>query len=303
MGRLAQLARALLLALLLPGAAALAAQLPAFRTLDGAAVPAASLHGKVTVVALFSATCPFCMNEAPKLQKLYRDNRAVLNVVAVSVDRVDALAAAHKWAQKYRLTHPVTTDHARFEAALGKPKGIPALYVFDRSGRLVRTEVGEMLDEDFDDIARFAQEQAAPAAAAGPAVPMATDLRDDSTAARRSGAPLVLLFTLPDCAYCHAVRQNYLAPLARGEAGQRFIVREIVIDGTRKAAGLDGEATTHRELALRFKARFAPTVLFLDASGKALAPPLVGGDTAGMYGAYLDNRLGVAREQLTHPDN
>lgn len=161
MGRLANAVRAVLLAaLLLPATAALAApQLPAFRTLDGADVPAASMHGKVTVVALFSVTCPFCMNEAPKLQKLYRDNRAVLNVVAVSVDRSDALAGARTWTRKYGLTHPVTADHARFEAVLGKPKGIPSLYVFDRSGRLVRSEVGEMLDEDFDDIARYAQGQ------------------------------------------------------------------------------------------------------------------------------------------------
>lgn len=161
MGRLANALRSVLLAaLLLPATAALAApQLPAFRTLDGAAVPAASMHGKVTVVALFSVTCPFCMNEAPKLQKLYRDNRAVLNVVAVSVDRNDALAGARSWTRKYGLTHPVTADYTRFEAVLGKPKGIPSLYVFDRSGRLVRSELGEMLDEDFDDIARYAQDQ------------------------------------------------------------------------------------------------------------------------------------------------
>lgn len=308
MGRFANAARAMLLAaLLLPVAAALAApQLPAFRALDGAAVPAASMHGKVTVVALFSVTCPFCMNEAPKLQKLYRDNRAVLNVVAVSVDRSDAAAGARAWKEKYGLTHPVTVDRARFEAVLGKPKGIPSLYVFDRSGNLVRTEVGEMLDEDFDDIARFAQAQAQakrPPAAAGPAVPLAANLRQDSMAAKRDGTPLVLFFTLPDCSYCHAVRQNYLAPLVRGDAGQRYIVREIVIDGQRKAAGLDGKAATHRELASRFKARFGPTVLFVDASGKTLAPPLTGGDTAGMYGAYLDNRLAAAQAQLAGTHN
>lgn len=156
--------RALLAAALLwPAAALLAApapaQLPGFRTLDGAAVAPGLMHGKVTVVAYFSVTCPFCMNEAPKLQKLYRDNRAVLNVVAVSVDRNGARAGALAWTDKYRLTHPVTTDLAHFEAVLGKPKGIPSLYIFDRAGRLVRSEVGEMLDEDFDDIARYAQAQ------------------------------------------------------------------------------------------------------------------------------------------------
>lgn len=115
------------------------------------------MQGKVTVVALFSVTCPFCMNEAPKLQKLYRDNHTVLNVVAVNVDRTDSLSGARTWARKYALTHYVSVDYSSFEKVLGKSKGIPALYVFDRAGRLVRSEVGEMLDEDFDDIGRYAQ--------------------------------------------------------------------------------------------------------------------------------------------------
>lgn len=140
-------------------------------------------------------------------------------------------------------------------------------------------------------------------AAAAPAVPLATDLRADGAAAARSGTPLVLLFTLPDCSYCHVVRQHYLAPLTRADGDQAYIVREIVIDGKRRAAGLDGRAVTHAELARQFKARFGPTVLFVDAAGKALAPPLIGGDSAGMYGAYLDNRLAAARERLASPDN
>lgn len=144
----------------------------------------------------------------------------------------------------------------------------------------------------------------APMAASGtaaPAVPYAADLWRDSMEAKRSATPLVLLFTLPDCAYCHTVRQNYLAPLVRDEKRQRLIVREIVIDGQLSALGLDGKLATHRELARRFKARVGPTVLFVDAAGQALAPPLVGGDTAGMYGAYLDHRLAAARAQLAAP--
>lgn len=136
------------------------------------------------------------------------------------------------------------------------------------------------------------------AAAAAPAVPVAVDLRRDSISATRSATPLVLFFTLPDCSYCHTVRHNYLAPLVRGEGGRRYVVREISIEGASGAKGLDGKASTHRALAQHFGARFGPTVLFVDAAGKALAPPLVGGDTAGMYGAYLDGRLATARAQL-----
>jgi thiol-disulfide isomerase/thioredoxin len=142
------------------GASVVAARLPSFTTLDGAMVAPASLKGKTTVVAFFSSTCPFCKNEAPKLQKLYRDNRQALNVIAVSIDVHDPAQAANAaaWVRKYGLTHPVTLDYRAFEYVLGKPKGVPALYVFDRQGKLARSEVGEMLDEDFDDIARDARQ-------------------------------------------------------------------------------------------------------------------------------------------------
>jgi len=140
-------------------AAAAAPHLPAFTSLDGTAIAPARLLGKTTVVAFFSSTCPFCKNEAPKLQKLYRDNRQVLEVVGVNIEAGDPAQAAKAaaWVRRYGLTHPVTLDYRAFEAALGKPKGIPALYVFDRHGKLVRSEIGEMLDEDFDDIAREAR--------------------------------------------------------------------------------------------------------------------------------------------------
>ena len=51
----------------------------------------------------------------------------------------------------------MTTDFPLLEPVLGKPKGLPVTYIIDRRGKLNRIEVGEMLDEDFDDIARFAQ--------------------------------------------------------------------------------------------------------------------------------------------------
>jgi thioredoxin-related protein len=140
-------------------------------------------------------------------------------------------------------------------------------------------------------------------AVAAPPVPLASDLRRDSIEAARSATPLVLFFTLPNCTYCHTVRQNYLAPLVRGQAGQRYVVREIIIDSARSAAGLDGKPSTHRELAQRFEAQFAPAVLFIDGSGKALAAPLIGGDTAGMYGVYLETSLAGARAQLAKAVN
>ncbi|KQX01722.1 hypothetical protein ASC94_03710 [Massilia sp. Root418] len=133
-----------------------------------------------------------------------------------------------------------------------------------------------------------------PSGASAAPVPLASDLQNDSRQAARAGEPLVLFFSLPDCRYCHTVRHNYLAPLLRSLGAP--VIREIEIASSRPVAGQGGAATTHAALAQRFGVRFAPTVLFVGPSGEPLAPPLLGGDTAGMYGAYLDARLATARQ-------
>lgn len=133
--------------------------LPAVRTLDGQTLTAARLRGKVVVVSYFASTCPFCRNEAPKLQKLYQDNQDRLLVIGVNIERNDPeqLGKTRQWIDQYRLTYPVTTDFTAFETALGKLKGLPVNQVFDRHGRVVRIDIGEIFDEDFDDIARLAR--------------------------------------------------------------------------------------------------------------------------------------------------
>lgn len=134
-------------------------QLPAMRTLDGKIIDAANLRGKVLVVSYFATDCPFCMNEAPKLQKLYRENKDRLVVIGVNIQRNDPeqRVKAAQWVQKYKLTYPVTADFTAVENALGKSKGLPINQIFDRRGKVVRIDIGEIFDEDFDDIAQLAR--------------------------------------------------------------------------------------------------------------------------------------------------
>ncbi|WP_083664430.1 TlpA disulfide reductase family protein [Herminiimonas arsenitoxidans] len=134
--------------------------LPTLTTLDGKTITPASLRGKVVVLSYFASYCPFCANEAPKLQKLYRENADKLIVIGVNIEVGDAdqKAKALKWVEKYRLTHPVTTDYLALERVLGKRKGLPVNYVFDKRGVLRRIDIGEIFDEDFDDIGRFARQ-------------------------------------------------------------------------------------------------------------------------------------------------
>lgn len=154
-------------ALLLPFGAAHAGQLqlgdrpalPTVRTIDNQQLDLANLRGKVLVLAYFASYCPFCMNEAPKLQKLYRENSGKVMVIGVNIETADPqqLPKARQWVEKYQLTHPVTTDFKALEKVLGRLKGLPVNQVFDADGKVVRIDIGEIFDEDFDDIARLAR--------------------------------------------------------------------------------------------------------------------------------------------------
>lgn len=131
------------------------------------------------------------------------------------------------------------------------------------------------------------------------ALPEPSDLSVDAAQAKLRGVPVVILFSFPGCAYCDVVRQNYLAPLLRDVPEQRRpVIREVQISSAASFAGFNREQITQRALAQRYGVRFAPTVVLLDGAGNLLTSPIVGGDTAGLYGGYLDNAFGEAARKL-----
>lgn len=136
----------------------------------------------------------------------------------------------------------------------------------------------------------------AAARAADALAPMA-DLHADARQAQREHQPLVLFFSLPGCAYCEVVRRNYLLPLLRDAAAP--LIREASMDSSGAIVDIDGGAITPKQLAARYHVRVAPTVVMVDGAGHLLTEPLVGGDTSGMYGGYLDRAFEEARRKLS----
>lgn len=131
-------------------------------------------------------------------------------------------------------------------------------------------------------------------------IPAPADLYQDGQQAARRGVPVIILFSLPDCAFCATVRQNYLMPLLRDlPERERPVIREVSITNPGTFAGFGQEKTGHRQFARDHAVRFAPTVMLFDGAGRALTEPIVGGDTAGLYGGYLDNALAEAARKLS----
>ncbi|MEO8385322.1 MAG: hypothetical protein ABI583_08775 [Betaproteobacteria bacterium] len=130
-------------------------------------------------------------------------------------------------------------------------------------------------------------------------LPLASDLALDAIESGRTGAPLIVMFSLPGCPHCEVVRRSHLLPLLRDQTAlPRPIVRQIDITSALSLRDFDGSKITHAEFAARQKIKLAPVVMFFGRSGEMLAKPLVGSMIPDFYGAYLDAALTEARTKL-----
>lgn len=114
---------------------------------------------------------------------------------------------------------------------------------------------------------------------------------------RRAGVLTVLLFSQDGCPYCAIARTNYLRPLAESRPSG-LVIAEVELGSRRMLADWNGAQRTHAEFARAHNVRLAPTVMFLDAQGRELAPAIVG-LSHDFFGAYLDARIATARSALT----
>lgn len=128
--------------------------------------------------------------------------------------------------------------------------------------------------------------------AAGVALPVPSSLPDELAVALKKGMPLVLMVSLEGCPFCKIARENYLAPLQR-QLGLSIV--QIDMRNRQMVQDFGGVSQTQDQLIRSWGIKVAPTVLFFGRGGVEVAERLVGGYIPDFYGAYLDDRLRVAR--------
>ena len=109
-----------------------------------------------------------------------------------------------------------------------------------------------------------------------------------------------MLFSQADCQYCAEIREHYLRPLL-AERRPAIAVAESRIDANLPIRDWQGRSTTQRQFAASQGVRFAPTVMFFDAAGRSLAPPIVGLSTD-FFGGYLEQRIAAALASARQSD-
>lgn len=137
---------------------------------------------------------------------------------------------------------------------------------------------------------------AARAAAAGaPRLPLSVSLPDELRAALGAKAPLLVMVSLEGCVHCEMVRRQHLVPL-RSQAGQPVVQVDMRSDAV--MVDFAGQLRTHDQVARSWAVDAAPTLLFFGPGGREVAPRLRGASIPDFYGAYLEDRVQVARREL-----
>lgn len=126
--------------------------LPALQLLDGSRWQASGT-GPV-VVYWWASTCPFCAQQSPEMDKLWREHRARgLQLIGLSVDKRPEDAQTYLQRRGYRW--PSAWVSAEVHRALPKPRGLPVTLVLDRSGQVLQAERGQLFAEDVALMARW----------------------------------------------------------------------------------------------------------------------------------------------------
>ena len=123
-------------------------------------------------------------------------------------------------------------------------------------------------------------------------LPTTASLPRELALALKSGRPLLVMVSLEGCAFCKQVRDSHLAPMR-----EREVLAVVQLDMRNKQAvvDFDGRSLTQDELIRSWGVSVAPTVLFFGRGGAEIAERMVGGYIPDFYGAYLDDRLRIAR--------
>lgn len=126
-------------------------------------------------------------------------------------------------------------------------------------------------------------------------LPTTTALADELALALKINSPLVVMVSLEGCPFCRIARENYLGPM---RAQQGLHVVQIDMRNQLAIKDLRGVTRTQDDLIRSWGIKVAPTLLFFGRGGVEVAERMIGGYIPDFYGAYLDERLRVARASL-----
>lgn len=129
-------------------------RLPELPMLDGSTFRPASADRRLLVLYWWASTCPFCAEQSPEMEKLWRSQQARgLLTLGLSIDKKPD--DARSCLRRNGYTWPSGFVTADVNRALPKPFGLPITVVRGRGGRVLQAERGQLFPEDIEQLARW----------------------------------------------------------------------------------------------------------------------------------------------------
>ena len=126
-------------------------------------------------------------------------------------------------------------------------------------------------------------------------LPTAESLPQELKQALATGNPLVVMVSLEGCPFCKVARENYLIPL---QTRQGLPVVQVDMRSKSSLKTFQETTTTHDEWIRAAGIKVAPTLIFFGRGGVEVAERMNGGYIPDFYGAYLDERLKLAKSRI-----
>jgi cytochrome c biogenesis protein CcmG, thiol:disulfide interchange protein DsbE len=118
-----------------------------------------SLEGKAVVLNVWASWCIPCKEEAPFLERAWRQNRK-RGLVVVGLDAKDFRRDARRFVERFGLTFPIVYDGPGDTLGGYGVTGFPETFVLDRQGKVVEAFAGAVNAEEERARLRVAIEQA-----------------------------------------------------------------------------------------------------------------------------------------------
>ena len=126
------------------------------QTLDGAYFEIPKNNTKNTLIQVWASWCPFCKRQNNYLEGFSKRIPAgSMNIVTVSIDKTPAIAKEYMRQNHY--SFPAAMMTPELKQTIGKIRGVPVLLILDAKNKLIYKEVGEIFEEDYVELIKYAR--------------------------------------------------------------------------------------------------------------------------------------------------
>lgn len=108
---------------------------------DGGELTLSDLRGQVVVINFWASWCDPCRDEAPTLERVWREYKD-RGVVFIGVDYVDVESSARAYLAEFNVTYPNGLDQGQRIARAYRIRGVPETFFIDKAGKLAPIIVG-----------------------------------------------------------------------------------------------------------------------------------------------------------------